>query len=117
MTTDPRSRGREAERIAARHLENAGLCILECNYRCRFGEIDLIARDGDTLVFVEVRQRSHAGFGGAAASITVAKQRRLMAAARHYLAGLARTPDCRFDAVLLSSTKQPPEWLRNVMVE
>lgn len=117
MKVDTRSRGDEAESIAARYLENAGLRILQRNYRCRFGEIDLIAQDGSTLVFVEVRQRSHTGLGGAAASITPAKQRKLMAAARHYLAGIGRTPDCRFDAVLLSSDTQTPEWLRNIMAE
>jgi putative endonuclease len=117
MKVDTRSRGDEAESIAARYLENAGLRILQRNYRCRFGEIDLIAQDGSTLVFVEVRQRSHTGFGGAAASITPAKQRKLMAAARHYLAGIRRTPDCWFDAVLLSSDTQTPEWLRNIMAE
>lgn len=85
--------------------------LLQRNYRCRFGEIDLIMRDGDTLVFVEVRSRAHAGFGGAAASIDAAKQARLVRAARHYLATLARVPDCRFDAVLFDAAGRP-EWIR-----
>ena len=65
-----RDRGRHAEDVAATFLQQKGLTILERNYQCRYGEIDLIARDGDALVFVEVRMRKSAAFGGAAASIT-----------------------------------------------
>ncbi|CAG0930824.1 MAG: hypothetical protein EFKGCFLK_02593 [Rhodocyclaceae bacterium] len=102
--------GALAEEQAARHLARQGLKILARNYRCRGGEIDLVCRDGATLVFVEVRLRTHAGFGGAAASITPAKQRRLMLAANHYLAGKP-WPACRFDAVLLDGTHI--DWIRN----
>ena len=66
------NRGKDAEERAARSLEGQGLHIIERNYRSRYGEIDLIARDGVTLVFVEVRARSTNTFGGAAASITAA---------------------------------------------
>ncbi len=79
-------RGEPAENLAAAFLERQGLKILERNYRCRFGEIDLVARSGAALVFVEVRARESEAFGGAAGSITAAKRRRLVAAARHYLA-------------------------------
>ena len=65
------------------------------------GEIDLIMRDGDTLVFVEVRQRSAQDFGGAAASIGGLKRRRIIFAARHYLMRLPSPPPCRFDVVLI----------------
>lgn len=102
--------GARAEEQAARHLAAHGLKVLERNYRCRSGEIDLICRDGDTLVFVEVRLRSHRGFGGAAASITPAKQRRITLAAQHYLAGKP-LPACRFDAVLLDG--ESIDWIRN----
>ena len=73
------------------------------NFRTRHGEIDLVARDGDTLVFVEVRMRTHAEYGGAAASVTAAKRERLVAASLGYLAKLGREPPCRFDAVLLDA--------------
>src|SRR5690606_24818947 len=79
--------GTLAEEQAAQHLARHGLKILARNYRCRGGEIDLVCRDGATLVFVEVRLRTHRGYGGAAASITPAKQRRITLAANHYLAG------------------------------
>ncbi|MEP7061181.1 MAG: YraN family protein [Betaproteobacteria bacterium] len=92
--------GADAESLAAAFLVAQGLSIVARNVRSRFGEIDLVARDGDTLVFVEVRLRSGQAFGGAATSITRAKQARLVAAARIYLANLRREPPCRFDAVL-----------------
>jgi len=102
--------GSEAEERAAQHLAQHGLQILARNYRCRGGEIDLVCRDGATLVFVEVRLRSNRNFGGAAASITPAKQRRITLAANHYLAGKP-LPACRFDAVLLDGTHI--DWIRN----
>jgi putative endonuclease len=106
-------RGREAESLAASMLEKRGLRVIERNFRVRGGEIDLICRDGKVLVFVEVRQRSRGDFGGAAASITTAKQRRIVLAARHYLAG--RPPcDCRFDCVLLDGPAGDRlEWIRD----
>jgi putative endonuclease len=81
------ARGREAEERAAHHLEGRGLRVVERNFRIRGGEIDLICRDGRTLIFVEVRLRSGGDFGGAAASITATKRRRIVLAAQHYLAG------------------------------
>lgn len=113
-----RQDGAEAERLAQRFLEQQGLRLVERNYRCRFGEIDLVMREGETLVFVEVRLRSHSGFGGAAASITQAKRTRLLRAARHYLAALPRAPQCRFDAVLLGAAGAASiEWLRDAFGE
>lgn len=105
--------GEAAEQDAARFLERHGLKVRERNYRCRFGEIDLICEDGPVLVFVEVKSRHRGDFGGAAASITAAKHMRLERAARHYLSGLARMPPCRFDAVLLSGPQQDIEWIKN----
>jgi putative endonuclease len=102
--------GALAEDQAARFLAARGLKILARNYRCRGGEIDLVCRDGATLVFVEVRLRTNRAFGGAAASITSAKQRRIALAARHYLAGKP-LPACRFDAVLLDG--ESIDWIRN----
>jgi putative endonuclease len=104
------ARGREAEDRAARHLERCGLRVIERNFRVRGGEIDLIARDGKVLVFVEVRQRSRSDFGGAGASITPTKRRRVVLAAQHYLMGKPDC-DCRFDCVLIDSEQL--EWIKH----
>ena len=104
--------GAAAEELAARHLLGHGLRIVERNFRVRGGEIDLIAKDGKTLVFVEVRLRSRGDFGGAAASITGRKQQRIILAARHYLQTHGEQP-CRFDAVLLDALDaKVVEWIR-----
>jgi putative endonuclease len=109
------NRGAAAEALAASYLATRGLTIVQRNYRRRGGEIDLIARDGEVLVFVEVRLRRNRAFGTAAESITAAKRRRLRLAARHYLARLGREPPCRFDAVLLDALEtENIEWLRGV---
>ncbi len=106
--------GTLAEQWAAQYLQRQGLKPVERNYRSRFGEIDLIMKDGATLVFVEVRLRRNGGFGGAAASIDGRKQQRLIRTAQHYLAGLAQTPPCRFDAVLMDDAQgRNVQWLRN----
>ena len=106
-------RGKDAEARAAKFLESQGLQIVARNYRGRFGEIDLIARDGATLVFVEVRARGNNAFGGAAASITASKREKLVRTALQYLATAGRTPPCRFDAVLLTHDSGPVEWIRD----
>lgn len=103
-------RGDSAEALAALFLERRGLKILARNYRCRFGEIDLVAENGATLVFVEVRARRSEGFGGPAESITAAKRRRLVAAARHYLAAAGERP-ARFDVVLMLGEQPEIEWI------
>src|SRR5262249_14364546 len=109
-------RGSAAEDIAARFLAARGLSIVARNFRCRLGEIDVIAADGDTLVFVEVRLRRQSRFGDAADSSTAVKERKLVAAAEFYLSRLARTPRCRFDAVLLDALDAPRiEWRRDVI--
>ncbi|NWG39747.1 MAG: YraN family protein [Hydrogenophilaceae bacterium] len=104
--------GKFAENRAEDLLKQAGLRIVDRNWHCRQGEIDLIAQDGDVLVFVEVRSRSHDAYGSAADSITPAKQRRIVRAARHYLAKLPVTPACRFDVVTLDQAKEPV-WIRS----
>lgn len=108
--------GADAEALAARRLEERGLVIVERNWRCRFGEIDIIARDGSTLVFVEVRARSGDGFGGAAASIDHRKQQRLCAAARYYLAREGTDRPCRFDAFLVGPGATL-RWIRDAFQE
>ena len=104
--------GQSAESRAEAFLQAQGLQPVARNWRCRFGEIDLIMQDGATRVFVEVRLRSRDDFGGAAASVTPAKQRKLLAAARQYLATLKTLPPCRFDVVALCG-RAAPEWIRN----
>jgi putative endonuclease len=111
------NRGRDAEARAATYLEAQGLHIVERNYRGRYGEIDLIAREGAMLVFVEVRARRSNAFGGAAASITAAKRDKLKRTALQYLATLDRTPPCRFDAILLGTSAGPIEWIRDAFGE
>ena len=106
------NRGAAAEALAAQFLQARGIRIVERNYRCRGGEIDIIAREGSTLVFVEVRLRRSTP---SAASITPTKRRRLSFAARHYLGRLGREPPCRFDAILLDSlASERIEWLRDI---
>jgi len=107
--------GAQAEQSAARFLQQQGLRLVQANYRCRFGEIDLILKDGGTLVFAEVRMRSNQHFGGAAASIDARKQSKLILTAQHYLASLFSTPPCRFDAVLMSTAEGQDgiEWVKN----
>jgi putative endonuclease len=122
LTGDARhAAGRWAEHAALEFLSGQGLVCLARNHRCRFGEIDLVMRDGGVLVFVEVRFRRNDDFGGGAASVTYAKRRRLVAAARHYLAGLRRQPlpPCRFDVVSVSRPNYLPafEWIRDAFAE
>lgn len=111
-------KGSDAEQLAASYLQRRHLVLVAQNYRCRFGEIDLIMRDGATLVFIEVRMRATGQFGGAAASITPAKQAKLIRTARHYLSEIDNEPPCRFDAILLSGDDgQEIEWIRDAFGE
>jgi len=102
--------GLGAEEDAARFLQDKGLAIVERNFRTRLGEIDIVARDGATLVFVEVRLRRNDRCGGGAESIGERKRRRIVSAARLYLARVRPEPACRFDVVTLDGGA--PEWLR-----
>ena len=103
--------GKEAEERAAAYLQSQGLAIAARNWRCRGGEIDLVCRQGNVLVFVEVRARRRMDYGGAAASIDAGKRRRLIHAAGNYLASLGRLPACRFDAVLIEGDRLT--WVRD----
>lgn len=109
--------GVDAEAMAAAFLEDRGLTIVARNYRCRMGEIDLVARDGAVTVFVEVRKRASSAYGGAAASITAAKKLKLTRTARHYMSRLSTLPQCRFDAVLIQGEPPRIEWVRNAFGE
>ncbi|MCC5856806.1 MAG: YraN family protein [Ectothiorhodospiraceae bacterium] len=96
-----RDRGHQEEARARAHLEAHGLRLMGRNVRYRCGELDLIMRDGDCLVFVEVRYRNRSDWGGAAASITPAKQQRLIRAAQRHLQHYPWPGPCRFDVVAL----------------
>jgi putative endonuclease len=112
-----KARGAAGEALARRWLQGQGLAIVAENYRvargphARGGEIDLIAREADgTLVFVEVRLRSRSEHGSAAATVSAAKQRRIVFAARCYLQALRTLPPCRFDVVAIDG--EAVQWLR-----
>ena len=111
------SLGKWAERLAQDHLRANGLEALSVNYRCRHGEIDLIMRDGSTIVFVEVRFRKSSGYGSGAETVTAAKQVRLIATANHYLqhTECAMGAPCRFDVVAVSDSTQRPDidWIKD----
>lgn len=109
--------GDEGEARACKHLERHGLRLVRRNYRVAKGpsspggEVDLILRDADgTLVFVEVRSRKTASFGGAAASVSPSKRRSLVFAAQHFLRGFGSLPPCRFDVVAIEG--ESIQWLK-----
>ncbi|MEN8819785.1 MAG: YraN family protein [Abyssibacter sp.] len=109
-------RGEQGENHAQHWLRQQGLTPVARNVRCRLGEIDLIMEDGDTIAVIEVRQRASAAFGGAAASVTRHKQRRIVAATRWWL---SRNPDqshrpFRFDVVALDGAPHQPQiqWIK-----
>ena len=112
MTT--RATGRRAELLARDFLRQQGLKLVEQNWSCRHGEIDLIMRERDVLVFVEVRFRKNSRFGTPAATVGRIKQRRLVLAAQHYLQRLGRQPPCRFDIIAMTAEpERQMEWIRN----
>jgi len=117
-TNSPGSTGQAAEDFACRYLKARGLALLERNYRCRGGELDLIMREGESLVFVEVRLRNNRLFASPAESVDRGKQRRLVIAAQHFLQRhrLNDAP-CRFDLLALrrSGPGYEAEWLRNII--
>jgi putative endonuclease len=104
--------GEDKERLACAYLEGRGLRLVARNYRCRRGEIDLVMGDGDMLVFVEVRFRASTRFGTPAETIGIRKQRRLAAAAAHYLLRHPTNAACRFD-VLAITGKNEMDWIQN----
>ena len=105
--------GDAGEDAALAHLQRQGLTLVERNFRCRGGELDLIMRDGATMVFVEVRKRAGSAFGGAAASIGPAKQARLVKAAETWLQRYRMPPACRFDVIAIDGDAL--SWLRNAI--
>lgn len=116
MKLNQNNQGLAAESAAAAFLQRQGLTLIVQNYSCRFGEIDLILREGKTLVFVEVRLRSNHKFASAAYSIDHHKQQKLIRAAQYYLQSHDLNTPCRFDAVLFDNAQyQSPDWIRNAI--
>ena len=101
-----RARGDAAEERACRHLDRSGFTIVERKYRTKGGEIDIVARKGDVLVFVEVRSREVPGFGTPEESVTPAKRRRIVAAARRYLSNVPPSSwrEARFDVIAIEGS-------------
>jgi putative endonuclease len=111
--TGKQLQGQAGEDQALAYLERNGLRLLERNFRCKGGEIDLVMEEGATLVFVEVRKRAASAFGGAAASVGARKQARLIVAAQRYLQRYRLPPPCRFDVVAIDGATL--DWLRNAI--
>jgi len=124
VRTPKQRAGDAAEEAACAHLVEHGCRVLARNVRYREGELDVVAQDGSTLVFVEVRLRSRDTFGGAAASVDAFKRKRLLRAAQHYLAqhfgaadgGMRGLPPCRFD-VITADGAGVSDWIRNAFDE
>jgi len=114
VRTPKQRAGDAAEDAAAKHLAAAGCRIVARNARYRDGEVDLVARERDVLVFVEVRMRVSLRFGGAAVSVNTLKQKRIARAAQHWLLGEygERWPACRFDVVTFDGNGTI-EWIRD----
>ena len=109
------AQGIAAEDFALRYLEARGLQLVTRNFRCRGGELDLIMRDGEHLVFVEVRSRRSSQFGTPAESVTCSKQQKLLRTAAIYLQRQQLDLPCRFDVVAILQTAPEPqiEWIRD----
>lgn len=115
MTTSKQNTGQEAEQTACHYLLTQGLSLLEKNYRCPRGEIDLIMRDSNTVVFVEVRYRRDTRFGTGAETVDRRKQNKLLATAAHYLQQnpKAARNACCFDVISLTANdrgEQQMDW-------
>ena len=110
-------KGLEGETLALEYLEQQGLALVQRNYRCKLGEIDLIMRDKGTLIFVEVKLRKSDTFGSAAAMVTHAKQKKLLKAARHFMMCHPATAQytIRFDVVGITQSKRtcPIDWIQH----
>lgn len=109
------SKGKAAEAFACSHLQKNGLRLIEKNFRCRSGEIDLIMQHDNALVFIEVRYRKNQDFGGAKASVTLSKQRKIKTTARYYMQQKGREFYARFDVVAICGEEQDLqyEWIQN----
>ncbi|MDO5666921.1 MAG: YraN family protein [Alcaligenaceae bacterium] len=116
------AQGQEYELLAINYLQMQGMVLIARNLRCKSGEIDCVMLHYQTLVFVEVRQRSRSSYGDAAASIDKQKQQRLRQSANYFLPQLCQQlalkeiPLCRFDVVTFDGKEQSFQWLRNAFI-
>lgn len=112
-----RAFGEQAEKAAANYLKRRGLKLEQFNYHCRFGEIDIIMREGETWVFVEVRCRAENAQVSASESITAQKMRKIRKTAEYFMMQFAEMPDCRFDVIAMSHSTDKIgyniDWIRN----
>ena len=120
MITEKQNQGQQAEQVACDFLLSKGMALLEKNYFCSLGEIDLIMNDKKTIVFVEVRFRRTTRFGSGAETVDRHKQKKLIATAAHYLQHnprAAKNP-CRFDVVSLTknNNQQKLDWIPNAFL-
>ena len=113
------SKGKAAEAIACDHLEKNGLQLIDKNFNSRYGEIDLIMRHKDSLVFIEVRYRKSLDYGGALASVTPTKQQKIIKTALYYMQKQGREFNARFDVIAItgaignSNQQLSIEWIQN----
>lgn len=110
-----RTKGQQAEQLACDYLCRQGMRVVAKNYRCKRGEIDLVMRDDDSLVFVEVRYRKSHDFGGALHSVTAKKQEKIRLTALHYMQQHHYNDNARFDVVAITGEgkQQQFEWISN----
>lgn len=120
-TLSKREFGGQLETFAKNILLKEGCKIIQLNYQCKLGEIDIIIKDGDALVFVEVRYRKHAKFGGAVASVDYKKQQKLIKTAQLYLVEnkLTNNAICRFDVFAIEGpiNRLEYQWIKNAFTE
>lgn len=107
--------GKKGENLARKYLQEKKLKTIQSNYRCKAGEIDLIMDDEQHLVFVEVKLRTHAHFGCPQETVSIAKQKRLIKAAQHYLLYNPSARPCRFDVVAIDS-RSKITWIKNAFI-
>ncbi len=107
--------GQNAEKIACQYLQDNGLKLLKKNFHSRFGEIDLIMQDGNTLVFIEVRCRRNNAQVSAAESVSFAKIQKIRKTAEYYLLQLEEVPNCRFDVIAMihNGNNYHIDWIQN----
>ncbi len=111
---DSKNKGTESEQLACDYLQTAGLQLLQPNFFSRYGEVDLIMQENDTTVFVEVRYRKNRNFGGAAASVTYAKQQRIIKTALYYQQQNGLQNAMRFDVIAIEGDDPTQiEWIKN----
>lgn len=108
-----KAKGSDSEQLACTYLQEHGLTLVEQNFSSRYGEVDIIMRESDTLVFVEVRYRKNNHFGGAAASVTPAKQQKIIKTALSYQQRHAPNDGIRFDIFAIEGDSTKVEWLKN----